>query len=55
MIGRRVVHWTYYTGDEMMTYLCRRTLADYTNNHVAFNFGNVPIASQGHNTRCRKL
>ena len=55
MIGRRVVHWTYYTGDEMMTYLCRRTLADYTNNHVAFNFGNVPVASQGHNTRCRKL
>jgi hypothetical protein len=55
MIGRRVVHWTYYTGTEMMTYLCRRTLADYTSNHTAFNFGNVPVASQGHNTRCRKL
>ena len=42
-------------GDDGEFSLRPRTLADYTNNHVAFNFGNVPVASQGHNTRCGKL
>lgn len=55
MIGRRVVYWTYFTGSDDMTHCARRALADKTNSHKAFSCGNVPVLSQGHNTRCRKL